>query len=102
MKRILLVLTVGLVMAAMLVATAVPAFAARNDCSNTGTSESTCGGSGSKGGSGLFNGRFERTSDSITFQGGSGGSGGGSGGRVVATSSPDSLSCKGSICSTFP
>ncbi len=89
MRRILLVLTVGLAMTAMMLATAVPAFAggggAKDPCKfSEGTTVDCRGGMGS-GGEGTGGGSgsrfiYDTITDDFSYQGGGGrGSGGGGG-----------------------
>ena len=107
MKRILMVLTVALVMAAMMILAAVPAFARVNfgetgpcpaplnsgvtNCTAQGGQSNRTAGTGLTGGSGgrLTNSN-EGTSPTFTFSGGGGSQGGGFGAHCTGpVSTPD-------------
>jgi hypothetical protein len=94
MRRIGMLVTVVVLMAAMLVATAVPAFAGRN-C-KVSEESSQCAG-GSSGGGIHYGGReaVDLDGTSETTNGGGGGQGGGGGGRCArGVNGPDQ--CVGS------
>jgi hypothetical protein len=88
MRRIMLMVTVALVMAAMMLATAMPAFAggAGGTCrQSTSTTFECSGGTGVGGGSGGFGGKVavNLATGDFTISGGGGGQGGGAGGRCT-------------------
>ena len=99
MRRIFLVLAVALVMAAMLVATAVPAFAGGQCTRPTGEFTSCAGGGGGKGGGGGEHFFTTNAEDGprtfLDVSGGSGGPGGGEGGRCVYSGDPLTPECNG-------
>ncbi len=85
MRRILTVMTVALVMAAMMLATAMPAFAGGTCRQSTSTTFVCSGGTGFGGGTGGFGGKIaiNLVSGDFTQSGGGGGQGGGVGGRCT-------------------
>ncbi len=85
MRRIMLMVTVALVMAAMMMATAMPAFAGGTCRQSTSTTFVCSGGTGVGGGSGGFGGKvaINLASGDFTISGGGGGQGGGAGGRCT-------------------
>ena len=99
MRRILMLLTVALVMAAMMVAMAMPAFAERTCSQPTSTTLVCTGGTGFGGGNGGFGGKFaiNEASGDFTISGGGGQQGGGGGGRCTGNFYGGEEECKGGL-----
>ena len=99
MRRIGMVVTVVALMAAMIVATAAPAFA-KGDCNSpTGGYEQCAGGSGERGGGGggRDGGSYDRTILVSSGGGGADNQGGGGGGGRCAFGVPGPDQCVGSF-----
>jgi|SRR3712207_6623922 len=96
MKRILVLLTAALVMAAIMVALAAPAFAAFNHCTfDPVTLVSNCsGGEGGQGG-GLGQHRIENNSNGDLFYAGGHGNPGGGAGGLCTGNLISGVSCTG-------